>query len=81
MIIPSGQDNSSFFFFFKNFISFYFYSHVCSIWKLLGQGSNWSCRLLTYATATATLVLSCICNLHHSLGQRQILNPLSKARD
>ena len=33
------------------------------------------------ATATATLDLSCICDLHHSSQQRQILNPLSKARD
>ena len=32
------------------------------------------------ATATATQDLSPICNLHHSSWQRQILNPLSKAR-
>ena len=31
--------------------------------------------------ATATPDPSHICNLHHSLWQRQILNPLSKARD
>ena len=33
------------------------------------------------ATATATPDLSCICNLHHGSWQRQILNPLSEARD
>ena len=33
-----------------------------------------------YATATATQDLSCVCDLHHS-SQRQILNPLSEARD
>jgi len=33
------------------------------------------------ATATATQDLSCLCGLHHSSWQRQILNPLSKARD
>ena len=39
-------------------------------------------QLLAYATATATTTWdpSCICELHHSSGQRQILNPLSKAR-
>ena len=36
---------------------------------------------LAYAIATATQDLSCVCNLHHSSGQHQILNPLSKARD
>jgi len=33
------------------------------------------------ATATATPNLRCICDLHHSSPQRQILNPLSKAKD
>ena len=33
------------------------------------------------ATATATPDPSCICNLHRSIGQCQILNPLSEARD
>ena len=31
------------------------------------------------ATATATLDLSRVCDLHHSSQQHQILNPLSKA--
>ena len=34
-----------------------------------------------YATTTATPDLSRICNLHHSLRQCWILNPLSEARD
>ena len=34
-----------------------------------------------YATVLATLNLSQICDLHNSLWQHQILNPLSKARD
>ena len=33
------------------------------------------------ATATATPDLSHVCDLRHSLQQRQILNPLSEARD
>ena len=38
-------------------------------------------QLLAYTTAIATQDLSRVCNLHHSSQQRQILNPLSKARD
>ena len=38
-------------------------------------------QLLAYTTATAMQNLSCICDLHHSSRQRQILNPLSQARD
>ena len=34
-----------------------------------------------YTTATTMWDLSRICDLHHSAWQRQILNPLSKARD
>ena len=34
-----------------------------------------------YTTATATPDLSCVCDLHHSSQQRQILNPLSEARE
>ena len=37
--------------------------------------------LLAYARATATRDLNCICDLHHSSQQRQILNPLNEARD
>ena len=37
-------------------------------------------QLLAYTIATAVQNLSCICDLHHSLGQCQILNPLSKTR-
>ena len=38
-------------------------------------------QLLACIIATATLDLSCICDLHHSSWQCWILNPLSKARD
>ena len=38
-------------------------------------------QLLAYSTATATQDPSHIWDLHHSSWQRQILNPLSKARD
>ena len=38
-------------------------------------------QLLAYTTASATQDLSHICDLHLSLQQHQILNPLSEARD
>ena len=38
-------------------------------------------QLPAYAAATATPDLSCVCDLHHSSQQRQILNPLRDARD
>ena len=38
-------------------------------------------QLLAHATATAMPELSLFCDLHHSLRQRWILNPLSEAGD
>ena len=38
-------------------------------------------QLLAYATATATPDLGCIFDLHHSLRQCRILNPLSEAKN
>ena len=38
-------------------------------------------QLPAYTTASAMLDLSPLCDLHHTSGQRQILNPLSKASD
>ena len=38
-------------------------------------------QLPAYATATEKPDLSCVSSLHRSLRQRQILNPLSEARD
>ena len=44
-------------------------------------GGKSELQLQVYATATATPDPSRIHNLHRSLQQRQILNPLSEARD
>ena len=49
-------------------------------------GSSWArgqfrVDAATYTTATAMLDLSHICKLHCGLGQRQILHPLSEAKD
>ena len=38
-------------------------------------------QLPANTTATAMLDPSQVCNLHHSSGQHQILNPLREARD
>ena len=38
-------------------------------------------QMLAYIMATAMLDLSLVCDLHHSLWQHRILNPLSEARD
>ena len=38
-------------------------------------------QLLAYTTATATLDLSQVCDLHHSSWQHQIFNPLREAWD
>ena len=35
-------------------------------------------QLLAYTTATEMQDLSCVCHVHHSSWQRQILNPLSR---
>ena len=44
-------------------------------------GANLELQLLAYARATATRDPSLVCDLHQSSRQRQILNPLGKARD
>ena len=46
-----------------------------------GLGVELELQLPVYTTAIATLDLSHMYNLCPSLQQRQILNPLSKARD
>ena len=51
---------------------------ACEVPRL---GAELELQLQTYTTATAMPDPSCICNLYHSSRQRQILNPLSKARD
>ena len=48
--------------------------------EVSGLGVEMELQLQAYATAIATLDLSHICNLCHSLWQHQILNPLSEAR-
>jgi len=49
--------------------------------EVLRLGYQEELQLLAYTTATATLDLSHVGNLHHSSWQRRIPNPLSEARD
>ena len=46
-----------------------------------GPGVEWQLQGQVYTTATATADLSCLCDLHHSSGQRWTLNPLREAKD
>ena len=70
----------SHFYLFLIYYFFSFYGCTHSIWKIPGQGSNWSwsCQPII---ATATPDPSHVCDLHHSSYQCRILNPPSKVRD
>ena len=67
-----------------NFVLLYFvffFWGLC-LWHMedLRLGVESEPQLPAYTTATATLDPSCICDLHRSLWQHQILNLLSKKR-
>ena len=49
--------------------------------EILKLGVESELQLPAYTTATAMPDTSCVCDLHHSSWQLQILNLLSKARD
>ena len=58
------------------FLLFFFLGHV----EVPRLGVKSELQLLAYATTRATRDPSCICDLHHSSWQHQILNPVSEAR-
>ena len=64
-------------------LSFLFFFLGLSLWhrEVLKLGVESELQLLAYTTATAMPDLSSICDLHCSLWQCQILNPLGKAKD
>ena len=66
------RNNMAFFFFFFFFLSFE---------EVPRLGVKLELQLPATATATATPDPSRVCDLHHSSRHRQILNPLSEARD
>ena len=63
------------------FIYFAFWGHTHWHIEVPRLGVESDLQLLAYTTATAMQDPSCICDLHHSSWQRQILHPLSEARD
>ena len=65
----------------KNYLFVLLFRPIPVAYEVPGLGVEVELQLLAYTTATALPDLSCICDLHHTLWQRQILNPLSKARD
>ena len=69
---------------FLKILSFFFFVfsglHLRHI-EVPGLGVPSELYPLAYTTATATPDPSCICGLHHSSQQHQILNPRSEARD
>ena len=68
----------------KTFLSFFFYLLRLYFWpmKVPRLGVKLELLLLpAYPTATVMQDTSRVCDLHHISLQRQILNPLTKARD
>ena len=67
----------------EEYLFFFFFFLGPHLWhmEVPRVGVESELQLPAYATASVTLDLSCIGDLHHSLQQCQILNPLSKARD
>ena len=81
-VCASKKDNSSFnFFLIFKFNFFLLFRATPAAYGGSQLGAELELQLLAYVTATVMCKPSLICNLHHCSRQRQILNPLSKARD
>ena len=65
----------------EQFLVFFFLGPHPQHMEVPRLGIELELQLLGYTTATATPDPSRICNLYHSSGQCQILNPLSHDRD
>ena len=63
------------------FLLFFFLGPHLQHMEVPGLGAESELQLPAYATGTATQDSSRICDLCHSLWQREILNPLKEARD
>ena len=81
--IQSKVDTWLFILFIYLFICFYFYFLLfrATLVAYGGSQARGRVRATAFATATTTQDPSCVCNLHHSSRQCQILNPPSKARN
>ena len=62
------------------FLFLIFTPHLCHL-EVPGLRVELELPLPAYTAATATLDLSCVCDLYHSSQQHRILNSPSKARD
>ena len=90
LLLPSQSGNQtrslsslclSFLPLFLSFLSFLFFSSFLMAYGISQARHGMRCSCWpAYSTATATLDLSCVCDLHHSSQQCWILNPRSKAR-
>ena len=78
-----GHEETPFFLSSSSFFCFCFCFLGPHSWhmEVLRVGVKLELQLLAYTTATVRQDLSCVFDLHHSSGQHQIPNPLSKARD
>ena len=70
----------------KKFVFFFFFIFFLKKATPVAYASSWARggirgAATAYATATAMLDPSSICDLRHSMRQSQVLNPPSKARD
>ena len=69
---------------FRAFFFFFTGAHLRHM-EVPRLGADWDLQLPAYTRSTVTAIatwdLSCVCNLHHSSWQCQILNPLSEASD
>ena len=59
---------------------FFFFSFPFWPLEVLRLGFESELRQLAHATAIVTWDPSCVCDLHHSMWQHRILDPLSEAR-
>ena len=65
----------------RGFFFFFFLGLQLQHMEVPRLGVELELQLHAYVTDTAMQDLSCICYLHHSSRQCQILNPLSETRD
>ena len=63
------------------FFFFNFYGCTCSLWKFPGWESNQICSCRPTPQPQRRQLRGLICNLHHSLWQCWIFNPLNEARN
>ena len=76
MCVTSVEGLILFFFFF--FIFWLFRAAPTAYGSYQARGSNWGCSFPAYTTATETMDLSRVCNLHHSSWQPKYLTDWAK---